>query len=377
MIDFSWTSLTLSAAIYCLLAYTIFIIMYKRKYTLPLKITAPTDKWLYLYALILVVTICIDDDWYHYQQMMEDYDFVNRYLNHGEVVYSYIAEFVNRNYLLFRIVVWGSALYICKIIFQRCRINVNAAIFFIIAVFLLRFNYARATLAMAIYFLGLSFLIYPIENKKFLSIVMALLLIGCSFFFHSSIAILIALTFLIYVPINKYIIIFISAGLPLLGYYLTDYINAFVLSGMVEDEYLSQKMVGYVEQVADRANIFGIVADFIGYGVFFCAFISSFISIFKHKKLIDGEIWRLFKLTFFLLIVASSILFTSLASQVFFYRFLFMSFIPLTVIFVYLYENKYLSRQLFLLVFYWGILSNGYRFLYMLYKVLNGTYNLI
>ena len=152
MIDFSWTQATLPTVTLSLFLYVCFVLCFFRYTRSRVTLNNSISLGLWLYAFVLVVYVCVDNDWYHYQQIISDYDFSSRARNHGEKVYGVIARLVDRNYLLFRIIVWGGALLITTLTFKRFKINLNNAVYFIIAAFLLKFSYARATLAMHVIF---------------------------------------------------------------------------------------------------------------------------------------------------------------------------------------------------------------------------------
>lgn len=164
--ELSWTELSKDTSLVFLLLFILFIALYyKKNIVLNPQKNIRVGQLVLSILLIVIVSASSGSDWFSYQQMVWNYDFSNGATNYGEPVYGYIARFTERNYLLFRLIVWGGAFLCALQAFKRMRINVNMAAFMLIAAFLLRFNYARASLGMAIYFLGLSFLISPYRKK--------------------------------------------------------------------------------------------------------------------------------------------------------------------------------------------------------------------
>ena len=376
MIDFYWTQASLLTTFLCLLLYSFFIIHYYKTCTIDLFNSSipKNNSWLFIWSAILVIYLCIDNDWYHYQQMVWNYDFSVGAINYGEKIYGLIARIVNKNYILFRIIVWGGALLLSKQTFERYEVNVNAAIYFLISVFVLKFGYARSTLGMACYFYGLSFWTSPLKGKKLLSITIGCLFFWLSTLFHSSCSVLVALTISIFLPINKFTVVGSFILLPILGIYLKSFFDLISLSGSLSDEYLINRMNSYSDRIDNQANLFGIISNIIMYGTFFIPLIGIVVIVLKDTMRLTCSQLKLFKVTFSLTILSITFLFTGLSTNVYFYRLLFMTFIPISIFVVALYKKGYLTKKYFKLILYWGIVSNLYRILLMIYKISNNTY---
>lgn len=375
MIDFSWTQATLPTVTLSLFLYVCFVLCFFRYTRSRVTLNNSISLGLWLYAFVLVVYVCVDNDWYHYQQIISDYDFSARARNHGEKVYGVIARLVDRNYLLFRIIVWGGALLITTLTFKRFKINLNNAVYFIIAAFLLKFSYARATLAMACYFFGFSYLVIPIKKRRILSYLVAILMMWLSTEFHSSCSVLVVLTLGVFLPLNKYVIIGLVIFLPILGLYFKDFLDVVMTSeALSSNEYLYGKMTGYTNQVAQKANLLGIIYNIIQYSVFFAPLIFIVHIIGSGKNRIPVYHLMLYRVTVCIILLSSMFLFVDLETQVFFYRILYMSFIPLVILTIFLYEEGFLRKKYFLMLLFLGIISNLHRILLVLFKIINGTY---
>ena len=167
MIDFSWTGCTRGLSVFFVFLYTLFVVLYYRKNVTNFSFQKNRGDFLMiLFAVVLIIIVAASDqsDWFAYQRIVKDYDFTPGAYHHMEPIYGFIIRIVNRNYLLFRIIVWGGAFLLVGLTFKRFEINQNVSIFLLVTAFLLTFNYARATLAMACYYYGLSFLIKPIKE---------------------------------------------------------------------------------------------------------------------------------------------------------------------------------------------------------------------
>ncbi len=135
----------------------------------------------------LMVLFCVfsfwDTDYFHYLSRFD-------WLHNGnldasmEEIYTWIAE-RSSSYSIFRLFVWGASIFFCYILAHNLKIPYGLFLLFLAGGFITKFSYGRVTLAMAILFVGLSFItstIYP----RVLKLIIGFSLIGCSFFFHKS-----------------------------------------------------------------------------------------------------------------------------------------------------------------------------------------------
>ena len=371
MIDLNWTEQTFGLALLFNIAFFLFVITYYKRYIVyPSWNKTTIDCGLACFSLCLIIFVSSSSssDWYHYQTMVWDYDFTPGAHNHGEPVYGYIIKLVNKNYFLFRLVVWGGAFFLACLSFKRFGINVNVAVFFLVAVFLIKFNYARVSLAMASYFYGLSFLFKPIKRKRFLSLVLVTPFLWGAYEFHHSLLPVILLTLIAYLPLDKPVVaILLFLVIPFMASYVFANFN---ILGSYADEDLYSKFNRYMEKESEEANFLGHIANVIQYGAFVIPLIIDSIVIFKSKENVSMPMRRMLRVSISITLFAMMFMFMNFFNTVFTYRYLFMTFIPLTILSIYLYQNRLLKKNLFFLIVLWGIGSNLYGLLYGLYKVL-------
>lgn len=366
MFDFTWSNHTIGNVLYCTITYLLFVLLFYKKYVkYALCQEHKSNQWLMVTALILIITACIDGDWFHYREIVKNYDYTIGAHNHGEPVYAYIISFVKKNYLLFRIVVWGGAFGLTIFTFKRFEININTAIFFLVAVFLVKFNYSRTTLGMACYFLGLSFLLKPIKNHELLNCIFVGLFFWGGYEFHHSIFLLLLITVVAYLPMEKPLVVIVL--LVLLPLFASIFNDSLFLVDQLENEYISNKLNNYIERDTGPSNIYGKIAGIISYGAFVLPIIMDMIVISKNNKTIALSIKRLYRITIFTSMLALMFAFMGLESTVFIYRILFMTMIPLTILTVYLYENKLMSLKQFSIIVSWGIFAISYKLLHQIY----------
>lgn len=366
MFDFSWSEHTIGNVLYCTILYALFVALYYGRYVnKALLQEGKTNYTLMFGALLLIITACIDTDWFHYRDMVREYDLSIGALNYGEPVYRGIVKLIGKNYLLFRVVVWGSAFVMAVTAFRRFNINLNTAVFFLIAVFLIKFNYGRATLGMASYYLGLSFLLIPLKQRRFLGFLLAAVFLWGAYEFHHSMLLLIVLTPMVFIPIDRpFIAVIVLLALPFIASFVNE---SLFLIDRLENEYISNKMDNYLELEGGMANIFGIIQSVISYGAFIAPIIIDTVAISKNRKMIHTPILKIYRIAISAAVIAVSFILLNLDSSLFVYRILYMSFIPLTIITVYLYEHHFLSRNNYKFIVLWGISAISFVLLHLVY----------
>lgn len=144
--------------------------------------------WLCLF--ILCLTYCWDGDFYSY---WEDFNNGMVMLREKEQLYYSLYRITNPHYFLWRSLVWGGAIAFFIMTLRRLKINSNIAVYVLIFLYLPLFVYGRVILAMTIYFFGLSFIIKPIGQTRFLSFILGFVIAALSYFAHRTFLPLIAL----------------------------------------------------------------------------------------------------------------------------------------------------------------------------------------
>lgn len=373
MFDLWWTELSFGISFLFNIFLFLFIVLYYRKYVVAPKWEKKNgDIGLILLALILIIftTPLNSDDFFHYQEKVWKYS-PNSSGWTLEPIYDFIIILVNKNYFAFRLFVWGGAFLFTVNAFKRFGVNKNVAIFFLVAVYLMKFNYARSTLAMSSYFLGLSFLLRPLPKKRIISVIFSFLFFIGAYSFHHSILPVIAFTTVAVIPIDKPIF-FLSLlfFVPTFAMLFADYSSYFL--DQFDEMDIQQKMAHYgeVEAEVGVVSFWGIIRVFLVYAAFFLPIIINTRSIMINRKRIDICILKLFRIMTAVLLFAAMFLFLGFDNFVFSYRYLFMSFIPLTIITVYLYNKHYIRRWMYKSIIIMGICSNAFHYLFGLYKCL-------
>lgn len=320
--------------------------------------------WL-LFLGVFAVTYTIDSDFFHYKEMVSS---TREVLDYGlELVYQHIILFIDNNYLLFRIIIFGGAALIYYFVLARFDINKTVGILLMVIVFGGIFSYARATLAFSLYYLGLSFIIPQGVARKTRghsfrivpsSLLIGLCFIAFSYFFHRSMLILIALTPLVFLKLDKKSIYIIALVSPLSLYALRT-IMGDVFSLLTFDAVIDQRITKtYAEAIESNANWRGVVGSILHYGKYVISFIIISISIFRNQLRVNRKILHLY--SFYAALTYIAILCYPLfeGNIIYSHRFLNMTIVPIIVIVAYLYKNKYMPFRHLSLVVYWSVANS-------------------
>lgn len=366
MIDFKIDSVT-GARPWCYFLYLMvyFMVLFFNWHNIngtyfPHKKKSFADYFLIIAVIFTSIFAFTRGDFYSYADVVQhDY---NR--DHLEDFYNWLIGFVNNNYLLWRIVVWGSALVLLLITVKRLDLDVRFTFLVFFLGFIQVFNYARVSLACALYFFGVSFFIKPFKPKV-LSFIIAAAAIWCSNYFHSSVYVLIGITIFLFVPLNKWSIpLLLLAIIVIMQSSYSQLLN----SMMYSDAIYADRFMQYVEN-SERGflkGLSGFLTNTLEYGSILIPFVIITKNAFFANNTIPKCIRNLEKVLFGIIIVALMFVFTA-PTIVFFYRILNMSIIPVSILISYFYTNSIMSRKEFKFCMYWFFANQLFYNLYSIY----------
>ena len=240
---------TLATRLWTMLLYTVLLIVGWKK-TLPeLEDSTPYGKYLAGMVLFAVSDFLAPDFWNYISEVESVWSFDYSEELHMEWIYQFFVFFVAGDYFLFRLLVWGGLLLIYAKVCKRWSTD-TVAFMFLLLVFFSQFASSRANMGVAVYYLGLSFLLVPIPEKRKRSIVIALALIAFSSIFHSTMTMLIAFTPIILLPnlaklSKKIIITFLVVVISLMIYVMNNPMEVLELLG---SDTILKKFIFYMEE---------------------------------------------------------------------------------------------------------------------------------
>ena len=304
---------------------------------------------LVLFFLLHLLFAFDGGDFYHYyiHVLFEDYSTM-------EPVYSIIGRLVGNNYLLFRLIIWGTAFFLFFQTAKRFGLDPYKTTYLLYLMFITVFDYARATLGMAFFFFGMSFLCVPSYRHRFLSYLLGYLFIFASVMFHRSLLFCVAISFIVFIPLNKKTIILfliiLALSIPVLNSILS-----YILSGsLITDVSINEKMAEYAQQEAIRQfSRYEWIRRYLHYATFFIPVIVCYFKLLgKEDQVSDPSRYHsmvmLFLIAFGIQVLAVSSLILDLESFVLFYRYLYMSMIPIVILLCYMRDEQLISSKLFM-----------------------------
>ncbi len=321
----------------------------------------PRYRKLFLYIGVLLFTyVSIYGDFFNYMDMVYTYNKMST-TNYGEPIYGDIIEKVGKNYLLFRIVVWTPALIFTYLTFKKFQLQTYNSLYILFVGFILTFANLRASLGLSIYYLGLSILLASHKHNIF-NLLAGITIILLSFMFHRSIIVLIAMTPLCFLRLNKKVIVMIFCLFIFGLFWFMENFDNFLTSDIIlSNADIAKKTQGYATKDVGEANLGGYIHMFVRYSPYLVAlFVTSYYLLGKSRLFIAPYIKSLYNFFLFLFLLSIPTLFLGLSNMVFFERILFMSFIPLVVIWSYMFQKHIISNRVHLTLLAGFMLSQSW-----------------
>lgn len=296
-----------------------------------------------------------------------------------EDVYIWLMETLP-SYILFRLVVWGGALLLLRKTISNFGINVKLFYFFFCGISLIWFAYARASLAMAMLFCGVSYIMKGQNSygKKTVNFTIGVTLVICSFYFHKSAVIgiaAIALAVFLRKLGTKNGIRFLLVSFPFIVAMVQGVFSGF-FDNLTSDEtnVLNEYAVAGAAHLDSNktAQGIGIIIEH------FLEWVPSYLLVYiciktlYTKKAISNEMSLLMYSLCSIVFVSSVFAFDlGTNTQTIYVRMMRYSQIPLCICLAYMYENGLYLKQV-KWVYTLGIAGCIYATSYMLYNIIVG-----
>lgn len=365
-----------------LIAVVTVIVLSRAACRFPFKI--PRNKELVSWFLLLfcMVFAFYGGDFYHWVDDINEMRGTANTLKYmqGELMqiewpYYYIGYFVNYDFILSRIVIWGTAFILFSITAKRLEVNFQTFIYCFAVFALSKASYGRVALAWAIGYYGYSFIVKPPQNtfSKYGSIIIGCIVIAISTIFHKS-ALLLPLTMgLSLISFKKWTIILLAIGFPIAVLFANSDLLPFLqLATQEESDLVNVNTTQYyLEGGAD--NIVGIgmqVNNFIEFTTYYLVLVLVVLAIWKGDyKSWPFHIQKYANIVILTISIASVFLFTKgFNTYVIFYRFLFFSVFPIAILMTYVVNRE--KKKFVRLTYIFATISTLYMMLYSFYNTL-------
>ena len=309
-----------------------------------------------VFFALYAVFYCINSDYFNYREWLS---FADIYYWNKEKFYLYLVLFCRSlpfdyPFEVFRLIVWGGGIFLAYYTFRLYReLLLPGLTLLLLFVFHAgTFCYARASLAMAVYFLGIA--LYLSNDKKLLKL-LGICVALLSYYFHHEMLVGIVLLPCLFIPFERKAMSFLSIFLLLVAIIAISFVssNLEFLDQMFDNDVLSEKMEDFNEKEQKTFRL----STLIKYLKYFLSF--YLITKYCWKKKVPYSLKVMYRLTYGILMVSVAFMIVFGLRSVYTYRIMYISMIPLTLMIGYGYNKGYFTRMQLLVLMLIVLLNNS------------------
>lgn len=318
-------------------------------------------------------------DWYGYLSYFESVK--QGWGEHVPVenIYIWLMEELP-SYLMFRIVVWGGALLFLFKMINNLRLNKGQFLFFFCCISLIWFSYARVSLAMAIMFCGVSFLLKNRENhgNNTINFLFGIFLIVGSFYFHKSSVIgIVAIGFALLLRRlgSKRGIRLMILSFPIFLFAFQSIFSSLFEELIADDTSILNEYAvagaGHLDAQKGVQGIGIIIQRFLEWTPSYLTVYICYKALSDKIEMPQGIILMMYSLCSIVFVSSLFAFDLGLNTSILYIRMMRFAQIPFCICITYLYENGLYLKQV-RTAYSLGILSCVYATTYMLYNIIVG-----
>lgn len=312
-----------------------------------------------LFALYAIF-YCINPDYFRYREWINETDI--KYWE-KENIYIYIVLFCRSlsfdyPYELFRLIVWGGAILLAYCTFRTYRkfLLPGLALLMLFVFHANTFSYARASLAMAVYFFGVAL---SLRHDKVIPRLLGTGIAVSSYYFHHEMIVAIAALPFLFIPFERKNFSAFSILLLIITIYAISFVGSNLL--LLDQLFDNDEFTSRIENVNEKGQSGFRLSTFINYFKYFYPF--YLITRYLWKKKVPKSIAGMYRVTSGILILSLAFMVVYGLRSVYTYRILYMAMIPLTLLIGYGYCHGYFKKRQVLLLLLLAVLSNSIRFI--------------
>ena len=233
-------------------------------------IVHPQGSIIFIYVLFLFQALFIfygGDDARYEREVTESANFVGQDYNIAmglEPLYYYIAAIVGGNYILWKLVVYGGALFLTYLTSLNVKSNNFLFLYSFVLFVLANFGSSRNALAIAIFVYGISL----IRNDKKLSVLLGIAVSALSIFAHNSMILPVVLLFVSFFKIKKSRFFILLLAIPLFVFIVNKMPDFLFMRTEIMDTHMGNKVEVYDEaagNMAYRTSVLNNLYDILNY----------------------------------------------------------------------------------------------------------------
>ena len=315
--------------------------------------------WLFaIYFTLYAIFYCVNDDYFQYRNWLDGADFSFWGKENFYVYVIFFCKSLSFDYPfeVFRLIVWGGAVFIAYKTFQMYKelLLPGLALLLLFVFYSATFCYGRASLAMAVYFLGIALYL---NYKGLLLRSMGIIVAMSSYFFHHEMLVGVVLLPCLFIPFERKRMSFLSVLGLIVVIIALSYLNSYV---------------EYFDSIFDNDDISTKIEDFNekGQGAFRISTLIKYLNFFYPFSLITTSFWKrdvpypvagMYRVSYAILMVSVGFMIVAGTRSVFSYRVMYIAMIPLTFLVAYGYYHRLFTRKQFLIMMLLALLSNSIR----------------
>lgn len=346
--------------LFWLLYMVVFVYTCKKTVLPQFRNKRPSDvsKWFILYFALFAVFYCINADYFRYRDWIYGRDFT---FWTKEQVYVHIILFCRSlpfdyPFEAFRFIVWGGAVLIVYLIYQMYREQVlpGLALLFLFVFYSSTFCYARASLAMAVYFFGIAlYLLYKQPLIKLLGIGIAI----SSYLFHHEMLIGIVVLPCLLVPLERKKLSILSIVLVIAVAIIFSQVSS--IQELIDTVFDSDELSEKVESINNKEQRAFRLSTLIGY---LCYYYPLYlITRLFWKKNVPSSLMGMYRISFAIVMGSVALMIITGLRSIYTYRVLYIAMIPMSLLICYCNDNRDFKKRQLLIMLMLALLANSVR----------------
>ena len=286
--------------------------------------------------------------------------------SHFEPVYVWLINNVTPIYYVWRFIVWGGATLLLLMGFRRLGLQSVSSYAAITVFYLTTLYFMRGNLGVSIMFYGLTFLLVPYRKIKGVGYFLGVLIICCSYFFHKSMLISLALLVpAFFITFNRKVMLCSWVLFPLAVYGISYALDYMMKNGLgASDMLISRYSQHYASTAHFEANWNGILFNTFQYGASFFTIYAVYRYNLATK--LPYAMKFFFNYWYIWVYIALACNFQEIGGW-YFPRFMYMSNLPWAVFMAYLYQSSKNTKYIRIITL-WAAVGSLYMLCYSIYK---------
>ncbi len=330
----------------------------------------PRSFWyrMLIFTMLFCTFGCVGGDFLH-NQVIYDLNVQSDHSIHFENVYVLLIKGLPTNYYLWRFCVWGTAAFLLFKILDEIKSDLDFSFFVFTLMLMNQFPNLRQTLGFMMMFYGYVLMFRSAEDTMPQKLVMGIILLVFSTFFHSTILIFILLSLLLFIPGTKSLpmIIVSLIAFPFL-YDITKELSAQFIGLVSSNDMMQEKATKYIESsYRVEINIRGFLKLFVNRIPVLMLFFYGIKKVLVDKVEVSYMEKHLLMLTY-MLIYISCLFFNNNVSAYLSQRFWDAACFPLTI-FAMVFLRNYSGNLYVKVAMYAFLISNIFNMAYSLYTI--------